>query len=202
MPPLITVGSRCAASSTAAIRLVVVVLPCVPPIAIDHLSRISSASISARRTTGIRCWRAATTSGLSRFTAVETTTTYDKIYGIYRAKKEAIEEGFKEFGARYIAHFSHWFPWGVMIYDRFIIPKPPPDPREALELHTMIWAKAARTSLAHGGVLNDHPGIGFKLGWLMPEQYGPAFAVLQAIKDALDPQGIMNPGKFGFARRV
>ncbi len=133
---------------------------------------------------------------------VETTTTYDKIYGIYRAKKEAIEEGFKEFGARYIAHFSHWFPWGVMIYDRFIIPKPPPDPREALELHTMIWAKAARTSLAHGGVLNDHHGIGFKLGWLMPEQYGPAFAVLQAIKDALDPQGIMNPGKFGFARRV
>ena len=65
MPPLITVGSRCAASSTAAIRLVVVVLPCVPPIAIDHFSRISSASISARRTTGISRARAVATSGLS-----------------------------------------------------------------------------------------------------------------------------------------
>ena len=75
MPPLITVGSRCAASSTQAIRLVVVVLPCVPPTATDHFSRISSASISARRTTGIRRARAAATSGLSRFTAVETTTT-------------------------------------------------------------------------------------------------------------------------------
>ena len=32
---------------------VVVVLPCVPPTAIDHFSRINSASISARRTTGI-----------------------------------------------------------------------------------------------------------------------------------------------------
>ena len=59
MPPLITVGSRCAASSTAATRLVVVVLPCVPPTATDHFSRISSASISARRTTGIRRARAA-----------------------------------------------------------------------------------------------------------------------------------------------
>ena len=76
MPPLITVGSRCAASSTQAIRLVVVVLPCVPPTAIDHFSRISSASISARRTTGISRARAAATSGLSRFTAVETTTTW------------------------------------------------------------------------------------------------------------------------------
>jgi alkyldihydroxyacetonephosphate synthase len=56
--------------------------------------------------------------------------------------------------------------------------------------------------MAHGGVLNDHHGIGFKLGWLMPEQYGPAFDVLQNIKDALDPHGIMNPGKFGFIRRV
>ena len=55
--------------------LVVVVLPCVPPTATDHFSRISSASISARRTTGISRDRAATTSGLSRFTAVETTTT-------------------------------------------------------------------------------------------------------------------------------
>ena len=75
MPPLITVGSSRAASSTAATRLVVVVLPCVPPIAIDQRSRISSASISARRTTGISRVRAATTSGLSRRTAVEVTTT-------------------------------------------------------------------------------------------------------------------------------
>ena len=75
MPPLITVGSSFAASSTAATRLVVVVLPCVPPIAIDHFSRINSANISARRTTGMRRARAAATSGLSRLTAVEMTTT-------------------------------------------------------------------------------------------------------------------------------
>ena len=76
MPPLITVGSRPPASSTAATSEVVVVLPCVPPTAIDHFSRISSPSISARRTTGTRRARAASTSGLSFLTALETTTTW------------------------------------------------------------------------------------------------------------------------------
>src|ERR1019366_9410309 len=54
MPPLITVGSSWAASSSVPISEVVVVLPCVPATATDHLSRISSPSISARRTTGMR----------------------------------------------------------------------------------------------------------------------------------------------------
>ena len=75
MPPLITVGSMWAASSRQATRLVVVVLPCVPPTAMAHFSRISSASISARRTTGTSRARAAATSGLSRLIAVLTTTT-------------------------------------------------------------------------------------------------------------------------------
>jgi hypothetical protein len=76
IPPLITVGSRPAASSIAATMEVVVVLPWVPPTAIDHLSRISSPSISARRTIGAKRSRAAITSGLSGLTAEEITTTW------------------------------------------------------------------------------------------------------------------------------
>ena len=75
MPPLITVGSMPPASSMAAIMEVVVVLPWVPPTAMAVLSRINSASISARRTTGSPRARAATASGLSAPTALETTTT-------------------------------------------------------------------------------------------------------------------------------
>src|SRR5258707_654757 len=75
MPPLITVGSKLAASSSAATSEVVVVLPWVPATATDHLSRISSPSISARRTTGSRRDRAAATSGLAALTADETTPT-------------------------------------------------------------------------------------------------------------------------------
>ena len=76
MPPLITVGSSPAPSRSAAMSEVVVVLPWVPPTAIAHLRRISSPSISARRTTGTKRARAAWTSGLSGLTAEETTTTW------------------------------------------------------------------------------------------------------------------------------
>jgi hypothetical protein len=74
-PPTTTVGSRPPASSSVATIVVVVVLPWVPAIATQLFSRINSASISARRTTGMRCARAAISSGLSRLIAVETTTT-------------------------------------------------------------------------------------------------------------------------------
>jgi alkyldihydroxyacetonephosphate synthase len=132
------------------------------------------------------------------FGTVESTTTFDRIYDLYQAKKEALEGGFKEWGAHYTGHFSHWYPWGAMVYDRFYIESPPQDAREALLLHNRIWAVAARTNVKYGGTLNDHHGIGFKLGWLMPEQYGAAWDTLVRIKGALDPLGIMNPGKLGF----
>jgi alkyldihydroxyacetonephosphate synthase len=132
------------------------------------------------------------------FGTIESTTTFDRIYDLYLNKKRTIEEGYRAWGARYTAHFSHWYPWGTMVYDRFYIDQPPADAAEALRLHNKIWADAARANVASGGTLNDHHGIGFKLGWMMPEQYGAAWETLRAIKDALDPLGIMNPGKLGF----
>src|SRR3546814_17234175 len=66
MPPLMTVGSRWPASSSAATIDVVVVLPCVPAMATVDFSRITSASIDARRTTGMRRSSDASTPGLPR----------------------------------------------------------------------------------------------------------------------------------------
>ena len=128
----------------------------------------------------------------------ETVTTYKNIEQLYYAKKETIEKGYAEYGARYYGHFSHWYPWGVMVYDQFMIEHPPEDIQTVLALHNRMWADSARASLRNGGLLNEHHGIGLKLGWLMREQYGEAWNTLSAIKDALDPNGIMNPGKLGF----
>ena len=75
MPPFTTVGSMPPASKSAATIEVVVVLPCVPATATFDFSRISSASISARRTTGSFCARAASSSGLPGLIADEITTT-------------------------------------------------------------------------------------------------------------------------------
>ena len=84
-----------------------------------------------------------------------------------------------------------------MIYDRFIVDNPPQDPHEALRLHNNIWYTGVRAALANGGVVNDHHGVGIKLGKLMHEQYGPAMQVMTGIKKELDPNGIMNPFKLG-----
>jgi alkyldihydroxyacetonephosphate synthase len=132
----------------------------------------------------------------------DTVCTYDKIERLYYAKKRAIEEDFAEWNARYIAHFSHWFPWGVMVYDRFVIDQPPQDPIAALQLHNQIWTSAARTSLACGAVLNEHHGIGWKLGRLMREQHDTAWPLLESLKALIDPHSIMNPGKLGFPARM
>lgn len=129
---------------------------------------------------------------------VETITTFDKLEGLYRAKKAAIEETFKDWNARYIGHFSHWFHYGASLYDRFIIEEPPQDPREALRLHNQVWTTAVRTSVESGGMINEHHGVGLKLARYMRLQYGPAWTLLEDIKKAIDPNRIMNPGKVGF----
>jgi len=134
---------------------------------------------------------------------MDTVCKYKDMLGLYNAKKEAIETNFKDRGIRYIAHFSHWYKWGVMVYDRFIIEEPPQDPHEAIRLHNEIWNMSVRISLAHGGVINEHHGVGLKLGRFVTEEYGrDGFEFLKQIKDAVDPNGILNPGKMGFGPGV
>ncbi|MBR0192489.1 MAG: FAD-binding oxidoreductase [Thermoguttaceae bacterium] len=129
------------------------------------------------------------------FGTMDSIAPFDKIEKIYWAMKNAVESNFPM--ARFIAHFSHWYEWGAMIYDRFIVEEPPQDPVEALRLHQQIWNCGVRAALANGGVVNDHHGVGIKLGRLMKEQYGPAMQVFEGIKKQLDPNNILNPFKLG-----
>ncbi|MGQ9494437.1 MAG: FAD-binding oxidoreductase [Anaerolineae bacterium] len=132
------------------------------------------------------------------FGTLDTVCTYDKMEPLYWAKKQALEERYKKWALFYYAHFSHWYLWGVMAYDRFIIENPPLDPDEALALHNEIWDLAIKVNLEYGGVINEHHGVGLKLARHMRAQYGPAFQVLEGLKRSLDPYNLMNPGKMGF----
>ncbi|MGH9340253.1 MAG: FAD-binding oxidoreductase [Acidobacteriota bacterium] len=134
----------------------------------------------------------------SMYGTVETISTFDNIERIYYAKKKAIEEFSSDLDIRYIGHFSHWFPWGASLYDRFILKTPPEEAEEALKLHNRIWATAVKASLDNGGMINEHHGVGLKLGRFMRAQYGASWELLETIKNAIDPNGIMNPGKVGF----
>ena len=52
-------------------------------------------------------------------------------------------------------------------------------------------------TLAAGGALSHHHGIGLNRGRFLAEGLGGAFDVLVSLKAALDPHGILNPGKLG-----
>jgi alkyldihydroxyacetonephosphate synthase len=128
----------------------------------------------------------------------ETVSTFDKIERIYWAEKQAVEEGFAEWNVQFIGHFSHWFHWGTMLYSRFIIEQPPQDAEEALRLHNRVWNAAMTAVMENGGLINEHHGVGLKLGRFMRRQYGDAWDYVTRLKRATDPNGIMNPGKTGF----
>src|SRR5215204_2360160 len=120
--------------------------------------------------------------------------TYSRIEAVYEALHRAVREPYVDVGLELRMHFSHWYPWGTMIYGRFVVPEGGPG---ALELHDRIWEDGMTAALDAGGVMNDHHGVGIKLGPYMRRQHGGALDAMRQIKAALDPNNIMNPGKMG-----
>jgi alkyldihydroxyacetonephosphate synthase len=120
--------------------------------------------------------------------------TYDRIGAVYDALHTAVREPYAGTGLELRMHLSHWYLWGTMIYGRFVVPDGGPD---ALALHDRIWEDGMTAALDAGGVMNDHHGVGIKLGPYMRRQHGGALDAMARIKAALDPHGVMNPGKMG-----
>ena len=56
---------------------------------------------------------------------------------------------------------------------------------------------ALRLAIDAGGSIEYCHGVGVRLAHLMREQHGAGLDVLRALKHALDPKGILNPGKLG-----
>jgi alkyldihydroxyacetonephosphate synthase len=94
------------------------------------------------------------------------------------------------------AHQSHSYPDGACLYFTFA-GKPPEAEREAY--YRAAWDAGQRAVLAAGGALSHHHGIGLNRSRFVAEALGAGFGVLQSVKDALDPHGILNPGKLGLA---
>lgn len=129
------------------------------------------------------------------FGTCDTVATYSEIENIYNVMKKTVETNYPQ--ARFIGHFSHWFLWGCMLYARFIVDNLPQEPSKALLLYNSIWDDVLRAVLRNNGVLNEHHGIGIKIGRLMKEQYKNSFKLIKDLKKQLDPNNILNPGKMG-----
>jgi alkyldihydroxyacetonephosphate synthase len=92
------------------------------------------------------------------------------------------------------AHQSHAYTDGACIYFTFA-GQPEPDGRDAY--YRDVWDAGTRAVLAAGGSLSHHHGVGLNRARFVREALGDAFDVLVAVKSALDPRGILNPGKLG-----
>lgn len=62
------------------------------------------------------------------------------------------------------------------------------------------WDAANEVIIRHGATLSHHHGVGLLRSRFMERSLGDGFGVLQTLKRALDPKGILNPGKLGLDR--
>jgi alkyldihydroxyacetonephosphate synthase len=93
------------------------------------------------------------------------------------------------------AHLSHSYPDGACLYFTFAA-TPPADEREST--YVALWDAGQQAVLANGGNLSHHHGVGINRGRFVEAALGSTgLAVLAALKSALDPHGILNPGKLG-----
>jgi len=106
------------------------------------------------------------------------------------------------------AHQSHAYVDGACLYFTFAgrMPEPPAGTESpsdgvadtwAENYYTSAWRAVMDVVRAHGGAISHHHGIGINRGRFMAGALGGAFDVLVDLKHALDPRGILNPGKLG-----
>jgi len=130
---------------------------------------------------------------------LETATRWAKLNDLYVAVRDALDTAIREASPRDGAHgvvqchISHAYPDGASLYFTYIFPR-------ALEREVAQWTAiktaASDAIAAQGGTISHHHGVGTDhLPWIAGEKGALGIDVLRAVKMALDPKGVMNPGK-------
>ncbi len=127
---------------------------------------------------------------------MEVTVPWSRLDAVYDAGVAALLGA----GARAAsAHQSHAYVDGACLYFTFATKPDEPGPgttaRDAA--YRQLWDAGQRAVLAAGATLSHHHGVGLNRSRFVADALGPALGTLQAVKDALDPNGILNPGKLG-----
>lgn len=123
---------------------------------------------------------------------------FEHIEAVYHETTEAIRSVVPaKYDLSLNTHLSHWYEWGSMIYARMKIAKGPDDLTEAKELHDAIFRAGVEAAMRAGALMNDHHGVGIRLAPYMSAQYGAGMETLRRIKQVMDPNNILCPGKLG-----
>lgn len=90
-------------------------------------------------------------------------------------------------------HASHFYPNGVCFY--FTFGGVVQDGQTPNEFYRKSWDAAMIGTLKAGGSISHHHGVGLSRTRWMKAEHGPVLELMKKIKNALDPNNIMNPGK-------
>jgi alkyldihydroxyacetonephosphate synthase len=121
---------------------------------------------------------------------MEVATSWDKLLELYRAVREAVSPL-----AFIMAHFSHAYVDGCSIY--FTFAARGSSPADAVKKYDDIWRAGLAAVTKVGATISHHHGVGLSKAPYMPEEHGAGMEIYRALKDVLDPHGVMNPGKMG-----
>ncbi len=91
-----------------------------------------------------------------------------------------------------LAHFSHVYPEGASIYFTFLGRS---EEGKEVDLYQSVWNDAMNACIAAGGTITHHHGVGLLKAPWMEQEHGPLVGIYSALKRALDPNNILNPGK-------
>jgi alkyldihydroxyacetonephosphate synthase len=121
---------------------------------------------------------------------MEVATTWDRLLELYREVRAAIGQH-----AVVMAHFSHAYAEGCSIY--FTFAGWGDGARASEKVYDAIWRDGLEAASRVGATISHHHGVGLLKAPHMVSEHREAMAILRALKQAMDPDGIMNPGKLG-----
>ncbi len=98
-----------------------------------------------------------------------------------------------------LGHFSHVYTTGVSLYV-ILLGEAEDGPAAEMRIRK-IWEIAMEAALETGASISHHHGAGLARNPYVERALGGGLVVLQRIKDAMDPNNTLNPGKLGLRRR-
>lgn len=125
----------------------------------------------------------------------ETATTWNNLCAMHKNGLKEIENAIKETGVNgwVGCHLSHSYHSGASLYFTFGCLQ-----RKGREIEQYLYVKKAAEDafMKNGGTLSHHHAVGTEhLPWVEEDLSSTGLKAVKALKNGLDPNDIMNPGK-------
>ncbi len=128
---------------------------------------------------------------------LETAVPWSRVLPTADTIRAVLRDGLAQLGERVLAfaHLSHVYNDGASIYVTFLFRRAQ-DSAETLRRWQTLKDAASRAIVAQGGTISHQHGVGVDHApYLGAEKGAVGMKMLDAVCRALDPEGVMNPGK-------